>query len=66
MLVRVTQQHDNDINQMKQDLKSIMDVIDLMAEYNPGLLQQQISEQLDMFEDRVTVITNTIQQLHHH
>ena len=65
MLVRVTQKHDNDINQMRQDLKSIVDVIDLMAEYNPGLLQQQISEQLDMFEDRVTVITNTIQQLHH-
>lgn len=65
MLVRVTQQHDRDISDMKRSLKSIVDVIDLMAEYNPGLLQLQITEQLDMFEDRVTVITNSIQQLHH-
>jgi hypothetical protein len=37
-----------------------------MAEYNPGLVQLKISEQLDIFDNRVTVITNTIQQLHHH
>ena len=66
MLVRVTQQHDVNIHQMKESLKSIVDVTDLMAEYNPGLLQLQISEQLDMFEDRVTIITNALQQLHHH
>jgi hypothetical protein len=64
MLVRVTQQHDVDIQQMKDSLKSIVDVIDLMAEYNRGLIQLQISEQLDIFEDRVTIITNAIQQLH--
>jgi hypothetical protein len=28
-------------------------------------LQLQISEQLDIFEDRVTIISNVIQQLHH-
>jgi hypothetical protein len=37
-----------------------------MAEYNPGLIQLQIAEQLDIFEDRVRIITNAIQQLHHH
>jgi hypothetical protein len=51
---------------MREGLKSIVDVIDLMAKYNPGLLQLQISEQLDLFQDRVTIITNAIQQLHHH
>jgi hypothetical protein len=65
MLVRVTQQHDVDIQQMKESLTSIIDVIDLMAEYNPGLVQLQISEQLDIFEDRVTIITNAVQQLYH-
>jgi hypothetical protein len=65
MLVNVTQQHNMDIQQMRESPKSIMDFIDLMAEYNPGLLQLQISEQLDLFEDRVTIITNAIQQLHH-
>jgi hypothetical protein len=36
-----------------------------MAVYNPGLLQLQISEQLDLFEDKVTIFTNAVQQLHH-
>jgi hypothetical protein len=51
---------------MKESLASIVDVIDFMAEYDPGLIQLQISEQLDIFEDRVTIITNAFQQLHHH
>jgi hypothetical protein len=50
---------------MKESPKSIMDFIHLMGEYNPGLLQLQISEQLYVFEDRVTTIMNVIQQLHH-
>lgn len=50
---------------MKENLKSIIDVIYLMAEYNPELIQLQIYVQLDIFEDRVTIITNAIQQLHH-
>jgi hypothetical protein len=37
-----------------------------MAKCNPGLFQFQMSEQIDMFEDRVTIITNALQQLHHH
>jgi hypothetical protein len=47
MLVQVTQQHDMDIQQMKS-LKSIVNIINLTAEYNLGLLQLQISEQLDI------------------
>jgi hypothetical protein len=39
MLFGVTQQHDLDLLQMKANLKSIIDVINLMAEYNPGLIQ---------------------------
>jgi hypothetical protein len=64
MLVWVTQQHYVDIRQMKESLTLIIDIIDLMTEYNPGLIQVQISEQLDIFEDSITIITNTI-QLHH-
>jgi hypothetical protein len=39
MLVPVMQQHDADIHHMKESLKSIVDIIDLMAKYNTGLLQ---------------------------
>jgi hypothetical protein len=44
MLIRVTNQHDEDIKKLSDNLQSIMEVIDLMAEYNPGLLMMQIGE----------------------
>jgi hypothetical protein len=42
--------HDNAIDQIKDSVNTIVDVIDLMAEYKPGLLHFQISEQLYIFE----------------
>ena len=65
MLVRVTNQHDEDIKSLSDNMESIMNVIYLMAEYNPGLLMMQIGEQLDKFKDRVIVLVNAVQQLHH-
>jgi tRNA (Thr-GGU) A37 N-methylase len=44
MLVCVTQQHNVDLRQMKENPKSIMDVIELMEEYNLGIIQLQITE----------------------
>jgi hypothetical protein len=65
MLVRVTYQHDEDIKNILDNMQSILEVIDLMAQYNPGLLMMQIGEQLDEFKNRVTVLVNAVQQLHH-
>jgi hypothetical protein len=65
MLVRVTNKHDKDIKDLADNIKSIMDVIDLMAEFNPCLLMMQIGEQIEEFKDRVTVLVNAEQQLHH-
>ena len=65
MLVRVTQIHEADIKSIHMNMKAIMKVLDIMAEYNPGELRTQIDEQLDIFQDRITAITNAIQQLHH-
>jgi hypothetical protein len=42
MLVQVTQQDNIDITLMKESLKSIVDITDLMAECNLQLLQLQI------------------------
>jgi hypothetical protein len=36
-----------------------------MAEYYPRLLMMQIGGQLDELKDRVTVLVNAVQQLHH-
>jgi transcription antitermination factor NusA-like protein len=60
MLVEMIQQHNVDIIQMKESLKSIVDVIYLMTEYHQGLLQLQISEELGIFVIMVTIITNAI------
>jgi hypothetical protein len=42
-----------------------MEEINLMEEYNPCLLMMQIGEQLNEFKDRVTVLVNAVQKLHH-
>jgi hypothetical protein len=46
-------------------MQSIMEVIDLMVEYNPGLLMIQVGKQLDKVKGRVTVLVNEVQQLYH-
>jgi hypothetical protein len=46
MLVRVTNKHGEDIKNLSDNMQSIMEVIDLMAENHPGLLMMQIGEQL--------------------
>jgi hypothetical protein len=65
MLVRITNQYDEDIKNLSDDMQAIMEVIYIVADYNPGLLMMRIGEQLDEFEDRVTVLVNAIQQLYH-
>jgi hypothetical protein len=45
-------------------MQSIVDVIDLKAEYNSGLLMMQIGEQVDKVKYSVTVLFNIVQKLH--
>jgi hypothetical protein len=44
MLVRITNQHDEDIKNLSDNVQAIMDVINIMAENNPDLLMMQIGE----------------------
>ena len=46
-------------------MQQVVDVIDKLANYNPGLVNMLISEELTKFQDRVTKVTNAIQQMHH-
>ena len=64
-LVQVTRTHNEQINDIHRTMKQIIEIVHLMAEYNPTKLMQEIDEQIAKFEDRVTQITNAIQQLHH-
>ena len=65
MLVRVTQVHDNEIKELTRNMLKIVEVLDFMAEYNPGLLVMKIDVELSRFYNRVIVLTNAVQQLHH-
>jgi hypothetical protein len=46
-------------------MHATMEVINLVTEYTPGLLMMQFGKQLNEFKDRVTVLVNALQQLHH-
>ena len=65
MLVCVSEKHNEQITDIHKTMGQIIEVVHLMAEYNPAILMMQIAEQLDIFEDRITATTNAIQQLHH-
>ena len=65
MLVRVTQVHDGEIKELTRNMFKIVEVLDFMAEYNPGLLMMKIEVELSRFYNRVIVLTNAAQQLHH-
>jgi hypothetical protein len=65
MLVRITNQHDEDIKNLSDNVQAIIELIHLLAECNPGLLMVQIGEMLDKLKDRVKVLVNAVHQLHH-
>ena len=49
MLVRVTQIHDGEIKELTRNMMKIVEVLDFMAEYNPGLLMMKIEVELSRF-----------------
>ena len=42
--MRVTQIHDGEIKELTRNMMKIVEVLDFMAEYNPGLLMMKIEE----------------------
>ena len=65
MLVRVTQKHERDIQKLTKSMQHIVDVIEKLADYNPGLVNICVTKELTKFQDRVTRVTNATQQIHH-
>ena len=65
MLVQVTDRHETVLQDLVKDMQSFMNILTMMAEYNPGLLYAQLNEQIEEFLDRITVVENAIQQLQH-
>ena len=46
MFVRVTQKHEKYIQRSAKSMLQVVDVIDKLANYNPGLVNMLISEDL--------------------
>ena len=54
-----------DIKSLVKNIDDIAATIEIMAEYNPALMMMRIEEQLDQFRNRISVLTNAVQQLQH-
>ena len=65
MLVRITNQNSQEIRQISNGMTQIMETLEYMAKYNPAEIMMQLDEHLDIFRDRVTILINAVQQLHH-
>ena len=51
MLVRITSQNTNEIRQISNGMKQIMDTLEYMAKYNPAEIMMQLDEHLDVFRE---------------
>ena len=65
MLVHVTQRQEEQINRITENMNAICLLISMMIKYNPTLISEQISAQIALFEHRLTIATNAVQQLQH-
>ena len=65
MLVHVTQRQEEQINRITENMNAICLLISMMIKYNPTLISDQISAQIALFEHRLTIATNAVQQLQH-
>ena len=65
LLVHVTQRQEEQINRITENMNAICALITMMAKNNPTLIAEQISSQISLFETRLTMATNAVQQLQH-
>ena len=65
LLVHVTQKQEEQINRITENMNSIIQLIQMMIKFNPTLISEQIASQINLFETRVTIATNAVQQLQH-
>ena len=65
LLVHVTERQEEQINRITENMNAICLLIKLMTEFNPALIAEQITAQINLFETRLTMATNAVQQLQH-
>ena len=65
LLVHVTQRQEEQVHRITENMNSICVIIQKMMQFNPTLIAEQITAQIDLFATRLTMATNAVQQLQH-
>ena len=66
LLVLASKQHEEQIQKLNYDMDQLFTLVTQMAIHNPALISAQIDEQLEIFDSRLTKVTNVVQELQHH
>jgi len=65
LLVHVVQKHDHQIQSLVKDLDHLTEIIRTLITYNPALVYAKFEHNVQIIEDRLNVLFNTLQQLQH-
>ena len=65
MLIQVTDKHEVMLMDLIESMEGVIETLNYMNEYNPGLIYAQINEQVVEFMERITKLENAVQQLQH-
>lgn len=65
LLVQITNDHERMLQGLTKAMAAMTDVVEALLAHNPTLLYAQLSEQIDLLDDRITHSVSAIQQLQH-
>ena len=66
MLVHISEQHEQHIDALAQELLNLTDLLETLIKFNPTLMFARLDYQLSAIEERVDALVDTVQQLQHH
>jgi len=66
LLVQVSQRHEKEIQELDSDLSHLAQIIRILITYNPALIYAKLQQQIEIIHDRISTLSDTLQQLQHH
>ncbi len=64
LLTNIVQKHDHIISELIKDMAHLTEIVQTLIMYNPALVYAKLEQNIKLIEDRLTILFNTIQQLH--
>jgi len=65
VLVHISHTHDQQIHLLDAELTHLTSIIKLLIKYNPSLVYAKLESQLQIVQDRLKILQDTVQQLQH-